>query len=921
MSSERRERILDSLRFEQIYARKSGIKAAHAKTCRWLLSNAKYKEWLDPASLMQHRGFLWINGKPGAGKSTLMKFAYLNLKRQIHYKNAVIASFFFHARGHNLEKSISGMYRSLLLQLLEGYPELQSVLDDPEYFSQHETSCPSLNILKELFYSAVLSLGGRSFTCFIDALDECDEQQVVEMVQCFEDLAEQATANEISFRVCFSSRHYPHIIIRHGMRFILEEQPGHAEDLSAYAASRLVVRDPALTKELQCIILDKAAGVFMWVVLVVQILNEEERHGGMFLRKRLAEIPSSLSELFKDILGRNSGNTEALLLCLIWILYAERPLEPNEFYHAIWSGLSLKGLVDDQIPDVTPDTTDNLDNFRRYVISASKGLAETTNTKKPTVQFIHESVRDFLVKDKGLHELWPEIGYDCASPSHETLKQCCSVYLNHVSVRQRLCELPLEYDSTVQLEMSEQHPLMKYATQFILYHANLAAKVYPQDDFLSGFPMSDWIHLNNMYQQFKIRRYSPSATQFYIFAERGLSRLIRTIPRGDPQSFMKPEKYKYPFFAALASGSNDTVAAVLGLPSAVHKGIDILQGIDLKNDFKHDGRTPLSWAARNGHKNIFELLLREEDVDQREKTGQTPLMRASEGGHEALARILIEKGADIHASDQFGLTALHWAARKGNEEVARILIQKGAKLQARDQDGLTPLYWTLRKGREPVASLLIEEGADVHFRNEDGKTPLHWASKYGRETVARILIEKGADIQAIDQDGRTSLHWAAQSDCGALVKLLSQNGADIHSADNDGQTPLHLASQHGCEAAVKVLVWKEADADTSDENGKTPLHLASANSHAAVAALLILSGANINAVDQEGKTSLHLALESCCQRVAMILISRGANVLIGDKEGQTPLHCVSNRSWTSMDGHEAVVKLLIEKAADIDPRG
>jgi hypothetical protein len=483
---------------------------------------------------MQHHGFLWISGKPGAGKSTIMKFAYRNFKRTSHYKSAVTASFFFHARGDSLEKSISGMYRSLLLQLLEGYPELQTILDDSENLSHTQDGCPPLNVLKELFYNAVLALGDRLFTCFIDALDECDEQQVVEMVQCFEDLAEQTTAKEVPFRVCFSSRHYPYIVIQQGIRFVLEDQPGHTEDLSAYVGSRLKVRDLALIEELRYKILDKAAGVFMWVVLVVDILNKEDRQGGMSLKKRLAELPSGLSDLFKDILSRDNENTEALLLCVIWILYAERPLGPNEFYHALWSGLSLKNLVSDQIPNVTPDASDDLDKFRRCVISASKGLAETTKTRQPTVQFIHESVRDFLVKDKGLHALWPEIGYDCASPSHEMLKQCCSVYLNHGSVRQSLLELSSERNSSSQPETSEQYPFLKYATQHILIHANVAAKAFPQDDFLSKFPMSDWIHLNNRFEHFKIRKYSPSASRSYIFAERGLSRLIRTIDHEDP---------------------------------------------------------------------------------------------------------------------------------------------------------------------------------------------------------------------------------------------------------------------------------------------------------------------------------------------------------------------------------------------------
>ncbi|KAL4744445.1 hypothetical protein BDW72DRAFT_199590 [Aspergillus terricola var. indicus] len=92
---ERRQRLLKSLRFKQIDARKSNIKNKHDKTCQWFLSHPDYQAWLDPEQLKQNYGFLWISGKPGAGKSTIMKFAYL--KNKARYKHAVTASYFFNA--------------------------------------------------------------------------------------------------------------------------------------------------------------------------------------------------------------------------------------------------------------------------------------------------------------------------------------------------------------------------------------------------------------------------------------------------------------------------------------------------------------------------------------------------------------------------------------------------------------------------------------------------------------------------------------------------------------------------------------------------------------------------------------------------------------------------------------------------------
>jgi hypothetical protein len=53
----------------------------------------------------------------GTGKSTLLKFALSDARKTI--KDRIILSFFFNARGEDIEKTIIRAYRSLLLQLLE----------------------------------------------------------------------------------------------------------------------------------------------------------------------------------------------------------------------------------------------------------------------------------------------------------------------------------------------------------------------------------------------------------------------------------------------------------------------------------------------------------------------------------------------------------------------------------------------------------------------------------------------------------------------------------------------------------------------------------------------------------------------------------------------------------------------------------
>lgn len=121
------EGLLDSLRFGQVDARQITIKNAYDNTCKWLLKKSEYLDWLDPTKLGEHHGFLWIKGKPRAGKSTLMKFILANARETI--KDRIVISFFFNARGEDLEKSIIGTYRSLFLQLLEQLLARQGIFD------------------------------------------------------------------------------------------------------------------------------------------------------------------------------------------------------------------------------------------------------------------------------------------------------------------------------------------------------------------------------------------------------------------------------------------------------------------------------------------------------------------------------------------------------------------------------------------------------------------------------------------------------------------------------------------------------------------------------------------------------------------------------------------------------------------------
>lgn len=115
--------------------------------------------------------------------------------------------------------------------------------------------------------------------------------------------------------------------------------------------------------------------------MVIDILNSEHRNGSAStkIRERLKEIPPGLTELFEIILTRDRENLEKLQVCLKWILFATRPLKPQELYFAVQLGLDKEcsGFWDQEDVD--------LEQIKTFVRSSSKGLAEVTRNKASEV--------------------------------------------------------------------------------------------------------------------------------------------------------------------------------------------------------------------------------------------------------------------------------------------------------------------------------------------------------------------------------------------------------------------------------------------------------------------------------------------------------------------------------------------------------
>ena len=562
LNEEQKRILLDSLRFDQIDARQMTIKNAHAKTCKWLLKRSEYLDWLDADRLKEHNGFLWIRGKPGTGKSTLMKFAVTHARKTM--KSKVVIAFFFNARGEAMEKSTVGTYRSLLLQLLERLPALRCLFDSfgisgLSISTNYQWSVESLKMLLE---RAVKLLTESSVVCFIDALDECEEQQIREMIQFFEHIGELVVSAGISFRICLSSRHYPHIAIRKGLGLVLEGQEGHTQDIANYLESELKIGQSMVAQQIRSELQAKASGVFMWVALVVGILNKEHDRGRMHaLRRRLQEIPGDLYELFRDILTRDSRNKDELVLCIPWLLFAMQPLSPEQLYFAILSEVEPDAVSGWDHDEITQDV------IKRFILDSSKGLAEITTSKLPKVQFIHESVRDFLLKEDGLGNIWPNLRNNLQGHSHERLKHCCLTYMSidvfsPLRIPEGLPKATSLHATDLRKLATDTFPFLEYAVQNVLHHADVVeGNGIAQATFVRSFSLNRWIKLDNLFERHEVRRHSDEMSILYVLGERNMSNLIKARPSALSCLEVGEERYGPPLFAAMATGSKEAVQA------------------------------------------------------------------------------------------------------------------------------------------------------------------------------------------------------------------------------------------------------------------------------------------------------------------------------------------------------------------------
>ncbi|KAI0534518.1 hypothetical protein GGR58DRAFT_482489 [Xylaria digitata] len=426
------QELLQGLYFSGIKDRHHKINRAHEKKFQWIFdptasSKIPFDKWLQAEGAT-----FFIYGKPGSGKSTLMKFIRhapetgLRLKRWAGEKNIVVAHYFFWNAGSTLQKSQEGLLRSLLFEILRKchnlIPLARKTIVDVEVFESDQDRWTKDQLLQT--YQAVISeeLSTR-FCFFVDGLDEYHDssRNPEELIQTLRSL--QSSPN---IKLCVSSRPWPAFTKAFGdTKWSLRVKDLTRNDIGKYVHDKFnglneyceLIRENPEYENLTREVAIRANGVFLWVVLVVRNLLEGFRNNDsvQLMRDRLESFPKDLELFFQHMLNSVDKTCQKLMTRTFQTAsLSQRPL--LLMFYSFLDDMAtdaevLHRLV--QKPLSPSDIISRQRQMRLQIYGRSKGLLEVVTDEDEAgpffqlrVDFLHHTVRDFLRESLTVRELF-----------------------------------------------------------------------------------------------------------------------------------------------------------------------------------------------------------------------------------------------------------------------------------------------------------------------------------------------------------------------------------------------------------------------------------------------------------------------------------------------------------------------------------
>lgn len=464
-----RQNILSTLNVHQHKARTNQVQDAHKTTFDRIFHplseshkpSSDFPKWLESG-----HGCFWINGKPGSGKSTLMKYILQDPRTLSHLTKWASEAQLFTASNllcnpsSPLQKTHSGLLRSLLHDILQHRPELIPVVI-PELCKESIIQSQTRNHLKphslaqlKQWFNNLTHQANSSCRMFfqIDGIDEYEGDDPIEIIS----LIATTTSSHVKFLI--SSRPTPacteHFASGPGLR--LHDLTRH--EMFKYCNSIIgkhLARHGYLPDRWPLIeeIVNKSSGVFLWLIFtaksVLQGLHDGENI--TLLRKRLNELPTDLEELHACQIRKIPRDFRLQASATFQIHAKSRQIEQDIRGHPLLAvQLSFVGEEWDTVTK-TPLTSlsrkkeqarvqyinrllhDQCGGFlevqnrtrRPRVKSLAEHVLSSSKVARPHVGFVHRTVAGFITDER----VWAEIKswnreFD---PYRELFKSCIMV--------------------------------------------------------------------------------------------------------------------------------------------------------------------------------------------------------------------------------------------------------------------------------------------------------------------------------------------------------------------------------------------------------------------------------------------------------------------------------------------------------------
>ena len=437
------ERILRRIWFRFMEGRKSNVASPHPETLAWAFNHPDGRVKWDSLSkwLQESDGIYWVSGKvcsrpfvclcfllipgfqPGSGKSTFMKYICDNehtkklLLAWSQGTPCILSNFFFWYRGRPEHRSQDGLSRALLYNILSNDRSLipailPSMWHEAYNASEDELAMPSPTELQHAFEILTGLQTSHRFCFIIDGLDEYEGDYRIGIK------SPELLASNPHIKVVVSSRPIPECFQAFSRHPQLHMHDLNDNDILAYVQA--TVGDLPQMKDLRELscgssdvllrgIVEKASGVFLWVVLACRSLAEGLGKGDGLsdLLERLDELPPELEQMFDYILGKIEKRyiKQAAQLLRICFALEENNLAGSGFSYPMPAvGLSILDAADmdltktlefARVPHHSRDIIDA--RFGARLRSRCWGLLELCASNLETaVFFMHRTLYDYL---------------------------------------------------------------------------------------------------------------------------------------------------------------------------------------------------------------------------------------------------------------------------------------------------------------------------------------------------------------------------------------------------------------------------------------------------------------------------------------------------------------------------------------------